>query len=144
MNNHNHTNNTSTRPLHHHINQSMPNGHNINVSMDYKVDNMQANTSGTSDSNQSGNIKRPSPHNQLQSAAGAMPIENINTAQSQVQDDIGELVGRMIRVLAKLKETCHTNNNTHHSMDLERFQKLIEWVDYNESHLARMRYICFI
>mmetsp|Transcript_20341 Transcript_20341/g.17975 ORF Transcript_20341/g.17975 Transcript_20341/m.17975 type:complete len:554 (+) Transcript_20341:163-1824(+) len=159
-NNHNHNDNHNhngnhihhgTNQNHHHNlnnNSIITNGHNhgqLNQSIDYKTDqivngdmnaSMQANTSGTStDSNQSGNIKKPSPHNALQSAAGAMPIDSINTTTS-AQDAIGELVNRMMRVLSKLKVTCHTNNSTHHSMDLERFQKLIEWVDYNESHLA--------
>ena len=39
-------------------------------------------------------------------------------------------------ILQQIKETCHTKNNSSRSMDVERFQKLIEWVDYNESHLS--------
>ena len=79
------------------------NGHGINVSMDYKQD-PNPNTSGTS-SDLKGS---PSPPNtQLQSLA------DLNPLQPSAQDAIGELVGRRLRVLSKLKQTCHTN--THHS-----------------------------
>ena len=61
----------------------------------------------------------------------------INTESKM--DEIDKLVNKMRNILSELNATCHTNNDTHHSMDLERFQKLIDWVDYNESHLCLLK-----
>eukprot|EP00485_Elphidium_margaritaceum_P001319 CAMPEP_0202701082 /NCGR_PEP_ID=MMETSP1385-20130828/14175_1 /ASSEMBLY_ACC=CAM_ASM_000861 /TAXON_ID=933848 /ORGANISM="Elphidium margaritaceum" /LENGTH=447 /DNA_ID=CAMNT_0049358403 /DNA_START=169 /DNA_END=1512 /DNA_ORIENTATION=+ len=57
------------------------------------------------------------------------------TAAAGQSSEIDALVDIMTHILQRLRERCHTRN-THHAMDLARFQKLIEWVDYNVSHLA--------
>jgi len=53
-------------------------------------------------------------------------------------DEIDNLVATMTNILNALKKTIN-NKYTHHSMDVERFQKLIDWVDYNESHLSLLQ-----
>eukprot|EP01084_Bolivina_argentea_P016313 30542_1 len=56
-----------------------------------------------------------------------------NNATNIPMTDIDLLVDKMKSILTKLGAL---NHESHHSVDNERFVKLVEWVNYSESHFA--------
>lgn len=135
-----------TAALHQHQQQQQQqaalHSHTQPISMNGHHEHATQQNSGTStDSHESGNLKAS---NLAQLASGGeqhnehKKEEEFDAETQAVWQDIDNMVTEMTSILSTLKAMSHTSN-THHSMDLERFQKLIEWVDYKPTHLDILR-----